>query len=339
MGIYYNYVDEKKKDNAQTTEKKEINEKKIEQNKNNRYKDILNFHVINAIETHDIDNVILLSKEGDFIASSDYGIEIYNKEQKLIKSYQKDKINTICLINENLLVYNNKNDLIFLSINNFKEIQIINKAHEAKRITKIIKGRNEKEIISLDLLGTIKFWNKKSQNFEISETIKVLNGKQDEDDYNKFYDLLLINNILLVKNSNTLFSYDLNNNNKNNQIINYYNKKIFWYQRNLKIIDKKNKIFAVVQDHAYIYKLNDNNMIQLCTIIHSRKYCEFNSVCLFMNKYILVGNNVGNLFILNSKNYQLIKKLYITHQSFEITELTDNTFAAYGSGEIIFWKA
>ena len=220
MGIYYNYVDEKKKDNAQTTEKKEINEKKIEQNKNNRYKDILNFHVINAIETHDIDNVILLSKEGDFIASSDYGIEIYNKEQKLIKSYQKDKINTICLINENLLVYNNKNDLIFLSINNFKEIQIINKAHEAKRITKIIKGRNEKEIISLDLLGTIKFWNKKSQNFEISETIKVLNGKQDEDDYNKFYDLLLINNILLVKNSNTLFSYDLNNNNKNNQIIN-----------------------------------------------------------------------------------------------------------------------
>jgi hypothetical protein len=335
MGLYitsfYQHKDETKEETI--SEQKEINEK-IKQNvSKDPYKDISNIHVIYAEEREreeNVKNVILLSKNGNYIESSKSSLNIYNKELKLIKSYKNNKYGSMCLINEHLLVYNNEcMDLIFVSINDLilKEIQVIKNAHKAK-ITKIIKGRNDKEIISVDRSCNIKFWNKNSNIFEISTEINGLNT----DTYN---DLLLISNILVNLYCGQLFCYDINNNNKLIKTFQIY-KECYYSRKCLAIIDKKNKIFSLSYDDVYFFKVNDNNNIQLCTVIHLK---NSTSVCLFMQKYILIANTQGNLFILNSKNYKLIKKAYVTHQDYRITELADNSFAAFGHGEIIFWKA
>jgi hypothetical protein len=94
MGLYitsfYQHKDETKEETI--SEQKEIYEK-IKQNvSKDPYKDISNIHVIYAEEREreeNVKNVILLSKNGNYIESSKSSLNIYNKELKLIKSYKK----------------------------------------------------------------------------------------------------------------------------------------------------------------------------------------------------------------------------------------------------------
>jgi len=68
------------------------------------------------------------------------------------------------------------------------------------------------------------------------------------------------------------------------------------------------------------------------------------SIFLFKKKYILISNNIGNLFNLNSYNYKLINRLKIKKaisrgQEFIIYKLNEISFAIYNENELKIYKA
>jgi len=68
------------------------------------------------------------------------------------------------------------------------------------------------------------------------------------------------------------------------------------------------------------------------------------STFLFKKKYILISNNIGNLFILNSYNYKLINRLKIKKvisrgQEFMIYKLNEISFAIDNENELKIYKA
>jgi len=68
------------------------------------------------------------------------------------------------------------------------------------------------------------------------------------------------------------------------------------------------------------------------------------STFLFKKKYILISNNIGNLFILNSYNYKLINRLKIKKvisrgQEFIIYKLNEISFAIDNENELKIYKA
>lgn len=268
----------------------------------------------------------------------------------LINSYKNvagGYFTQLCLIDENILVYYKSNniDLVILNIENLKlkVIQKIEYIHDFPY--RIIKGNSEQEFISQDIYGITKIW-KKDNNSNMFNCLKKIRFSMDSSVFDHvsytYTDLLIINDILITK-CKRLFFYDIKNDYQLKKTFDIYTNDN--NKDNFSIIDKKNKIFSVNSKKIYIFKIYNNDNIQLCANIYLGDYdCYYMSTFLFKKKYILISNNIGNLFILNSYNYKLIDKLKIKKaisrgQEFIMYKLNENSFAIYNENELKIYKA
>ena len=86
---------------------------------------------------------------------SNYEMNIYKPNMELIKSMETEQSKYIlCIIDDNLIAYAEKEDIKFYDLNNKCEFSSIKKAFYID-IYKIIKGFNENEIIAIDTKGII----------------------------------------------------------------------------------------------------------------------------------------------------------------------------------------
>ena len=92
-------------------------------------------------------------------------MNIYKPNMELIESMEADgSKHSLCIIDENFIAYAEEKDIKFLRDD--CEFSSIKKAF-SRDVYKIIKGFNENEIIAVDTLGAIKFWeeNKEEKKF------------------------------------------------------------------------------------------------------------------------------------------------------------------------------
>lgn len=92
-------------------------------------------------------------------------MNIYKPNMELIESMEADgSKHSLCIIDENFIAYAEEKDIKFLRDD--CEFSSIKKAF-SRDVYKIIKGFNENEIIAVDTLGVIKFWeeNKEEKKF------------------------------------------------------------------------------------------------------------------------------------------------------------------------------
>ena len=139
--------------------------------------------------------------------------------------------------------------------------------------------------------------------------LKIIRFWMDSSVFNrlsyKYTDLLIIDDILITKCKRCFFQ-DIKNDYQLKKTFDIYTNN---NKDNFSIIDKKNKIFSLNSKKIYIFKIYNNDNIQLCANINLGDYdCYYMSTFLFKKKYILISNNIGNLFILISYNYKLTNR-------------------------------
>ena len=132
-------------------------------------------------------------------------MNIYKPNMELIESMEADgSKHSLCIIDENFIAYAEEKDIKFLRDD--CEFSSIKKAF-SRDVYKIIKGFNENEIIAVDTLGVIKFWeeNKEEKKFIRIKNKTILSPNPFSDDTN----ILLVDDILVVG-SDKLYFYDIN---------------------------------------------------------------------------------------------------------------------------------
>ena len=138
---------------------------------------------------------------------SNYEMNIYKPNMELIKSMETEQSKySLCIIDDNLIAYAEKEDIKFYNLNNKCEFSSIKKAFYID-IYKIIKGFNENEIIAIDTEGIIKFWeaNKEEKKFIQIKNKTIISPNSLHNDTN----ILLVDDILVVG-SDKLYFYDIN---------------------------------------------------------------------------------------------------------------------------------
>ena len=108
--------------------------------------------------------------------------------------------------------------------------------------------------------------------------------------------------------------------------------KILYLDSNKYNLKEKNENLS----HAYILKINDINTIGTLFEI-SFDNPQYNALCTFQNKYLIIGNKQGyiNIYDIN-KNYEFIKKIEKVQNSiYGIRELENNSFLTFGEEKII----
>ena len=191
--------------------KEQINDD-ISQEKNNadlkfEYLQIfLNFNIPSFFKKLDfLYDIYFFPNSKNKIFLSNYEMNIYKPNMELIESMEADgSKHSLCIIDENFIAYAEEKDIKFLRDD--CEFSSIKKAF-SRDVYKIIKGFNENEIIAVDTLGVIKFWeeNKEEKKFIRIKNKTILPPNPFSNDTN----ILLVDDILVVG-SDKLYFYDIN---------------------------------------------------------------------------------------------------------------------------------
>ena len=299
------------------------------------FKNLIKVIEINTSLYQPCNKICLFPESGNYIETS--FPSIYDKNNNRIKSFKIKSCNNIAIINENEFVLNENNTLNFVRIENGNKYRF-QKIKTKLKINSIIKGLNENQIISSDNNGNIKFWQRDSKTdlfvFCENKTIKVPHSNIVVQCY-----ILLVNKILVVW-RNALYFYNIYN---FDDIKNppFYNAISETYLNSMIVINSDEQIIAIgCKSTTNILKINSSKNVELIKIITYGKSAHI-ALCIYNNKYLLIGNGEGNIIISDIKNdYQLITLYKNLHNKSlkGITELSDGCIAIYSEDFIKIWK-
>lgn len=287
-----------------------------------------------------VNEICLFPESGNYIESS--GPKIFDKYHNLIKSF--DEIGFcehICIIKENFLILTQKNIFILLRIINAKEniykYNTFKNTLKNETIKKIIKGFNQDEIITSDVNGNIGFWKIELANNEL----KLKMSNSIDMNYNSNTYVFLFKHILIIG-AEQLYLYNIRNDINNG--INLKNRSTFnikplCWNAMISINEDKNIIGVGCENIAYILQIDDINEIFIIKKIKIFNECHtFDSLCLYFNTFLLLGERKGNIYFYDINNFELIKKIENAHQIDKdsnasingIVELSDGAFTSFG---------
>ena len=287
-----------------------------------------------------VNEICLFPESGNYIESS--GPKIFDKNHNLIKSF--DEIGFcehICKINENFVILTQKNIFILLRIINAKQnlykYNTFKNTLKNETIKKVIRGLNQDEIITSDVNGNIGFWKITLKDNELQ--LQMINSI--EKNYNSNSYVLLFKNILIIA-TDQLYLYNIGDNINNGTNLKHnstFNIKPLCWNAMISINENKNIIGVGCQKSTYILQIDNINEIKIIKEIKIlNEKLTFDSLCLFLNNFLILGTRSGNMYFYDINNFELISKIMNAHQIDKdsqssingIVELSDGALASFG---------
>ena len=159
--------------------------------------------------------------------------------------------------------------------------------------------------------------------------------------YNSNTYVFLFKHILIIG-AEQLYLYNIRNDINNG--INLKNRSTFnikplCWNAMISINEDKNIIGVGCENIAYILQIDDINEIFIIKKIKIFNECRtFDSLCLYFNTFLLLGEREGNIYFYDINNFELIKKIENAHQIDKdsnasingIVELSDGAFTSFG---------